>query len=160
MLTEDQLTAESFKDSYFWNDDVLQYCTEHDDAILYAEEWLEEESLTRTQPPLFIELDEVRPPSHEDFPVDALAQQICDDIQYWLDADGDFFREDIDGRPTFPDHPDKLTDETREKLLEFCRAAVHEIDLSEAAWQSTGRSMKVWRDGKVAYFVKFRTGGK
>lgn len=159
MRTEDQLTAESFKDSFFWNDKVLSYCTEHDDAILYAEEWLEDESLNRTNPPLFVELDEVRPPSHEDFLTDVLAESLCEDIQYWLDCYDEFRVDATDGRPQFPSYQ-YLTDETREKLLEFCRAAVHEIDLSEAAWQSTGRSMKVWRDGKVAYFVKFRTGGK
>lgn len=142
----------SFKDSYFFNEDVLSCCTEHDDAIELAKEWLDG-ALTRRDAEFVdhVWLDEVRPPSHEDFPVDALAQQICDDIQYWLDADDDFFREDIDGRPTFPDQPDKLTPATREKLLEFCRAAVHEIDLSEAAWQPTGRSVKVWHGGSVEY---------
>lgn len=133
---------------YFWNSDLMGSVSPYGEAIEYAEAWLAKQPQWVTT----VDLDEVRPPSLElDLIPERLAEHLIDNVQFWLDCDDDLCREDISGGPTVPDAVWKLEPDTREKLMTFCEAVLREVDLSEAAWQPTGRTVRVWRDGKVEH---------
>ena len=129
----------SVSDVQYWDDRMMSGpCQPLELAIETALEWLEDHS-DATE----IYLDEMRAPTVDDVDRHDYTADVIDALNDWLREDAQFVCDDGEARLyTQPDSPEYAA--VRDAIRAYIRA---HVDLTEAAWQPTGRQLVVRRDG-------------